>query len=197
MKKYIWGLYKGIKYSLIEVNKSDHQVVLKPIGTKTHLTLHKLKIDDESDKYLIVKYQGSPLKLPKNSYAPISFNWSSPCIKDVWSKYKVQVAKNLGFLNPDKHATSSQGLLVRIDNIKGYDLGATRIELNKSMSKQKYLNQIDKIGKEIMIPKRVFMIRVILSTTDNEYKNLSNFSFKTRLGKLFIVIEDVIRIKRS
>ncbi|MCX6816842.1 MAG: hypothetical protein NTZ93_03185 [Candidatus Beckwithbacteria bacterium] len=198
MQQYIWGTCQTKKYSILEVSQSQNQIVIRPIGTKTHLTLHKLDVKKETDQYWIVKYQNSPLKLYKNSYAPISFSWNSSAIRGVWSDLIVDVARKSGFLNPEKHATSSQGLLVKCVNTMGYDIGTTRIELNHSSIKAKYLKQADKIA-ELDLKNTKFMVRIILSTPDNEYKNKSDCSFETNLGKLFIVNEEVpvIRIKRS
>lgn len=188
MKKYIWGIFQKKKYSILEIDESQNQIVIRPIGPKdTHLTLHKLNIIKESDLYWLVNYQNFPLKLFKNSYEPISFNWNSPVIRGVWSDTKVEVAKACGFLDSEKHATSSQGLLVKLDNTEGYDVGTTKIQLNKSCNKLKYLRDVDKLG-EIILQNDKFMIKIILSTQENKYNGKSNFSFKSNLGKIHYIL---------
>lgn len=195
MKKYVWGSYKGANYSILEVHKSKNQVVIRPVGTKSHLSLHKLDILEEKSDYWIVIYQKSQIKLFKKSHIPISFNWNSPVIGGNWSDAKISVARSLKFCNPEKHATSAQGLLVKLDNLQGYDIGSIRIEINDSMSKQKYLRQNEKVGKTIPIPSENFMVRIILSMPDNKYKGQYNFSYKTGLGELFLLIEDNLTIR--
>lgn len=195
MKKYVWGSYNGAIYSVLEVSESENQVVIRPVGTKTHLTLHKLDILEEKPEHWIVSYQKSPLILHKNLYAPISYNWNSPIIRGAWSDAKVTVAKSLKFRNPDKHAESSQGLLVKFDNFNGYDIGSSRIEINDSMSKQKYLKKNERIGKTIPISSVKFMVRIILSMHDSKYKGQYDFSHTTGLGELFLLIEDALTIR--
>lgn len=198
IKKYVWGDYQGKKYSILEIVQSRNQIVIRAVGTKTHLTLHKLDIIKETKQYWLVKYQDSPLRLFKNIYTPISFNWNSPVIKGVWSNSKIGVAKKCGFLNPEKHAISSQGLLIKFMNDPGYEVGGTRIKLNTSSSKTEYLKDINKIG-EINLPNNQFIVNFVLSTPENEYKRKSNFSFDTNLGRIFIIVDKIpiIRLKRS
>jgi len=189
MKKYLWGNYLNKKCSLIEINETNRQIVLRPVGSKNHVTLHQLPVVGETDNNYTIKYQGSRLTVPK-SHSLISYSWNSPAIKGVWSTAKVNIAKKLGFKNSDKHATSSQGFLVKFVNSTGYDIGAVRVEINKSSLKKKYLKKGDKIGK-IQLSEKKFMLRFILSTDENPYTGKVDFSIKTHLGKIIFLIEKI------
>lgn len=194
MKKYLWGNYLGKKYSLLEIDETSGQIVLRPVGSKNHVTLHGLHILSETENHYTVKYQGSNLTISKNTHSLVSYNWNSPAIKGVWSDARVEVAKLEGFKNPDKHATSDQGILVKLMNSTGYDIGAVRIDLNKSSLKDKYLKKSDKTG-EVKLSDKKFMLRFILSTNENPYKGREDFSIDTQLGRLIFLIEDIPVIK--
>lgn len=194
MKKYLWGNYLGKKYSLIEIDETVEQIVLRPVGSKNHVTLHRLHILSQTNSHYTVEYQKSRLTIPKNTHSLVSYNWNSPTIKGVWSTAKVDVAKKLGFKNPDKHATSSQGILAKFVDSTGYNIGAVRVELNKSSSKNRYLKKSDKIS-EIQLPEKELMLRFTLSTDENPYKGKGNFSIKTKLGELIFLVDKVSAIK--
>lgn len=190
-EKYLWGIYQGKKYALLAINESPNQAVFRIIGSPSHLTLHKLEIIKETREYYEVNYQSEPIKLSKNVYVPVSYNWNSPILKGAWSDDTVEIAKKMGFCHPEKHACSTQGIVMKDFKTEMWDIGSIRIKINDSSAKQTYLNIKKRLGS-IRISSNNFMIRFIFSTCQKSQLQIVNYDFvvNTSFGNVFIKIDE-------
>lgn len=190
MKKYIWGSYKRVNYSLIEVDESNNQVVLRPIGTKTHLTLHTLEVLRKTSKFYFVKYQNEIQKLSKKQFIPMSWDLSDPILKNTWSDETVKIARKKGFSNPEKHAYSVQNL-IGVNAKNGCHICSIRIGLNNSTKKGKYLNVNNKIGVILMSKDNLIIEFVFIPQNNEEFKKNYSFIVNTKLGKIYLIINQL------
>lgn len=190
MKWYVWGSHKGIKYSLLEVNESKNQVVLRLIGTNTHLTLHALEVVKETPEFYLVKYQTEVQRLSKSQFIPMSWDLSNPILRNTWSDETVATARKMGFSNPEKHAYSVQNL-IGVNAKNGYQICGIRIKINNSTTKKKYLDINKKLG-EIPILNDNFRVQFVFTPHNGEYtQEKYDFIVNMKLGKIYLIINQL------
>jgi len=105
--------------------------------------------------------------------------------KSIWDRKRVQVARALGYKDPERHGKYIiQTHLVKLENGGGYHLVGRYMDLEKYQPKQKYLRNTDKV---VMVLVLKFMMRLFLSTKDNPRK--SEHRILTSLGDICIEAE--------
>ena len=142
-ERVLVGNYNKTNYAYLIITAYSNQVVIRQIGSTTHLSIHRLPILSETRKTFTVKYQNSNLKLFKKTYTSLSYDWYTPNITSVWSDAKVEVAKKLNFSRAIYHGYMNQGLIMK-DKENGWEIGGILIKLNERMTSRKYL-KMDKI----------------------------------------------------
>jgi hypothetical protein len=127
---------------ITESNKDQVVIRLLPFGQE-HITLHRQK-------------DGIILATHYMDNKPPS----------AWDDMTVQVARTLGYRNPERHGGYTMHRpLFKMVNGGGYNLMGRRIDLNSFNPRQWYYNHID---KTIGAPENIFMLNFHLSTLGNE-----------------------------
>ncbi|HAI63243.1 MAG: hypothetical protein UU64_C0007G0034 [candidate division WWE3 bacterium GW2011_GWF2_41_45] len=190
------GVLNSKKYAIVKItDKKDangcSQVVVRFIGSKSHLTVHELPVINREKQKTIVSFGGENISLYlEEDELPLSYSWTHPSIRGVWSDTRAEIARKLRFDNPQKHGIQAQQLMQKVYNEKGslngYYLGSCRVKLNDSSKKDKYIKKsVTKIDLDNDGP----VLKLILSTKYNKYKGKESAQLKTSIGTLIFSVE--------
>lgn len=140
-----------LKATLIIEDNGVNRVVIRfiPYGDE-HYTLHL----QENNEILLTHY-------------------SSNKLKSTWDDVTVEVARKLGYKNPERHGKYYQHRPIPYD---GYMLGGRLVDLNNFSPKTRYQNNID-LSLDVSMPK--FVLKTFLNLKNSTSGNKINTSLGT------------------
>jgi hypothetical protein len=151
----------GVEWPVLKVMESADQVVIViRSGPNEHMTLHRQ--DDGTTLFT---------------------HWSEDKPPGTWDETTVEVARKLGYGDPERHAHYyAHRPLFPVQGMDGHELGGRRIDIEAATNKAKYGN-----AERIVIdaPTREFMLAFHLSTPEQPYSAPDEPHVVTTFGDLY------------
>jgi hypothetical protein len=145
-----------------------------------------LKVTDSPDQVLIVirSEPNEHLTLHRESDGTVLLtHWSEDKPAGTWDAANVEVARSLGYRDPERHAHYyAHRPLFPVQGMDGHELGGRRIDLEAATDKAKYA-----APQRIVVdaPARTFMLTFHLATPEQPYSSPDDPHVATSFGDLY------------
>lgn len=142
------------------MESADQVVIVIRSEPNEHMTLHR-----EADGTVLLTH------------------WSEDKPPGTWDATNVEVARSLGYGDPERHAHYyAHRPLFSVQGMDGHELGGRRIDIEPATAKAKYVN-----AERIVIdaPRREFMLTFHLATPEQPYSAPDDPHVVTSFGDLY------------